>query len=319
MDLPQALGSQPLVLTEAAVLERLRRTPGVRLHPRLEHALLLYEPVGRAALEEIYRSYLALARDARVPMAVATPTWRANRERLAETGVREDVNGDAVRYLRALVAAHGPGPGVAVGALLGCRHDCYEPAAGLTARAARDFHGWQVERLAAAGPDYLLAATLPAVPEALGIAQAAAATGLPYLLSFTLDRHGRVRDGTPLERACAVIDAACPRPPLGYLVNCAHPGVLLDNPPGAGVRGRLLGFQGNASRRDPGELDGAASLQVDDIGEWAGALARLRARWDLTLLGGCCGTGPEHLRALLRRVAHPAPAPSPGGPGRRPG
>ena len=59
----------------------------------------------------------------------------------------------------------------------------------------------QVHQLADAGVDFLLAATLPAVDEACGIALAMQTTGLPYIISFVINRRGRILDGLSLEQA----------------------------------------------------------------------------------------------------------------------
>ena len=81
------------------------------------------------------------------------------------------------------------------------------------------FHAWQAKKLAAAGLDLLLAATLPALSEATGLALALAATGKPYLISFVVRPQGTLLDGTPLKEAIAVIDAAATPAPLAYLIN----------------------------------------------------------------------------------------------------
>jgi homocysteine S-methyltransferase len=49
--LEEALGSGSTVLTEGAVVERLRRDPAVRLDPELIHAGFVYDPAGAAALD----------------------------------------------------------------------------------------------------------------------------------------------------------------------------------------------------------------------------------------------------------------------------
>ncbi|MFX8813297.1 hypothetical protein ABTM61_20425, partial [Acinetobacter baumannii] len=63
---------------------------------------------------------------------------------------------------------------------------------------------------------------LPALDEAIGVARAMVATGLPYVLSFGLAPSGRLMDGHDLGEAIAAIDAAATEPPLYYLVNCIH-------------------------------------------------------------------------------------------------
>ena len=102
--LEEILNRHAFVLMEAAVVERLRRSGRVELDPRLEHALLIYSAAGRAALTDLYAEYLQVAREARAPILLCTPTWRACKERLAQAGVSRDVNGEAVAFMRTLPA-----------------------------------------------------------------------------------------------------------------------------------------------------------------------------------------------------------------------
>lgn len=68
------LQSRAVVLTEAAIVERLRRAPGPpRLHPRLAHAAFVHDPAGREALRALYDEYLEIAERARLPMLLFTP------------------------------------------------------------------------------------------------------------------------------------------------------------------------------------------------------------------------------------------------------
>ena len=62
------LASHPLILSECAVVERLRRLPGVELHPTLYNSPLVYGPSrSREAMASIYLEYMATARRAGLP------------------------------------------------------------------------------------------------------------------------------------------------------------------------------------------------------------------------------------------------------------
>ena len=99
MNLKQILDDSQLMLAEAAVVEAVRRSGKVRMHPRLQHALHIYDPIGKKVLAELYNSFISIAHRAQLPITVSTPTWRANHERLAEAGVQRNVNADAVSFL----------------------------------------------------------------------------------------------------------------------------------------------------------------------------------------------------------------------------
>src|SRR5512133_3626933 len=191
----QFLDNSPVILGEGAVIERLRRNDDLELDPYLVNSAFIYEDAKRAALESICRQYLDIGREFGLPLLMSTPTWRASRERIAAAGYAGvDVNGDNVRFLEGLRESYGGyGKQIAICGLMSCRGDAYKPAEALAVDDACEFHAWQAGKLAAAGVDVLLAATLPAFSEASGLALALAAAGQPSILSFS----GRP-DGTPL-------------------------------------------------------------------------------------------------------------------------
>jgi homocysteine S-methyltransferase len=50
-------------------------------------------------------------------------------------------------------------------------------------------------------------------------------------------------------------------------------------------------------------LEGLAELETEDPEVFAEAMAGLRERFGLRVLGGCCGTDGRHIRALAARLA----------------
>jgi S-methylmethionine-dependent homocysteine/selenocysteine methylase len=303
MKLEQTIKEHDLILAEASVIEALRRSGKVDLHPRLEHALLVYDDAGKRVLTEIHRNYISFAQKTQIPIMVCAPTWRANYERISEASIQNDVNGDAVKYLLDLKAQWGAwAKNIIIGGLVGCKHDTYRPQEGLSVKDAEKFHAWQVDRQAEAGVDFLLAATLPAVPEATGIALAMGKTAVPYFIGFVINRHGYILDGTSLEKAFLEIDAATNRPPLGYMINCSYPSFLNVKRQPETVRSRLIGFQANASSLDHSELDGIECIQADDINDWGMHMIELYRKFGVKILGGCCGTGLEHLKYIVENI-----------------
>ena len=155
--------NSPLILGEGAVIERLRRGGQTELDPHIVNSAFIYEEDKRAALTTIYRGYLDVGREFDLPMMLSTPTWRASRERISAAGyANRDVNGDNFRFLDGLRKSYGAyAHKVAICGLLSCRGDAYNPAEALSTAEAREFHAWQATKLASAGVDFLLAATLP--------------------------------------------------------------------------------------------------------------------------------------------------------------
>jgi len=297
----QLLDDNSLILIEASIVEHLRRAGIVSLHPSLVHAPLIYDEAGRRELARLYESYIGVAVAADLPLLGCTPTWRANRERVAASAIDPAVNADAVRFVRDVRDATAAGAAsVKIGGLIGVKNDGYRASEGLPVGEAQRFHRWQIEQLAGAGSDFLIAETVPAIEEGIGIALAMASVELPYVISFVIDRAGLLLDGTSLVEAVGRIDAAVEPVPVAYMVNCSYPTFICAERQPKELFERLIGCQANASSLDHQDLDGAEQLEAEAINEWGDAMLALHRRHGFKILGGCCGTGPEHLRYLAR-------------------
>jgi S-methylmethionine-dependent homocysteine/selenocysteine methylase len=220
-----------------------------------------------------------------------------------------DVNGDNFRFLDALRNSYGGyARKIVIGGLLSCRGNAYDPAEALAAADAHEFHAWQAAMLAQTEIDFLLAATLPALSEALGLASAMAATGKPYIVSFVARPEGTLLDGTPLKEAIAAIDAATRPQPLAYMVNCTHASIFraaLQHEVNSSllVRDRIVGLLANTAALGPEELDNSTGLVEEDPEVFGRSVAGLRGELGMKILGGCCGTDDRHIRCLATRLA----------------
>ena len=67
--------------------------------------------------------------------------------------------------------------------------------------AAEDYHTFQAEAFAATAADMVSAITMNTIGEAIGIARAARAQGLPCVVSFTVETDGRLVGGASLREA----------------------------------------------------------------------------------------------------------------------
>jgi homocysteine S-methyltransferase len=304
------LEKSPRILGEGAVIERLRRNGNLELDPYLVNSAFIYEAAKREALETICRQYLDIGREFGLPLLISTPTWRASRARIEAAGYAGvDVNGDNVRFFEAMRRSYGRyAEKIVICGLMSCRGDAYNPAEALSVDEALAFHAWQAARLAEAGTDFLLAATLPALSEATGLASALAATGKPYMLSFVARPEGTMLDGTPLKNAIAHIDAAVTPRPLAYLINCTHvsfarAALVHESNSSPMVRQRIIGLLANTAALSPEELDGSAGLVEEDPDTFGQTVAGLGRELGLKILGGCCGTDDRHIMALASRLA----------------
>ncbi len=300
MNLQTTLTSASLVLTECAIAERLRRAGEVELHPTLFNTPLIYDVRGREKLAAIYRQYREIAARAALPILLCAPTWRIDQVRIAEAGFDKSLLFDAVSFMGNLQQQwQAQDSKVFIGGLIGPKNDCYKPEQALDAEAAQAFHQWQIEQLAQAGVDCIIAQTIPAVSEALGMARALAHSGVPAIISFVINRNGQVLDGTPLIDAINTLDASLAVPPLGYMVNCVYPTFVCAETQPPALFQRLLGIQANSSSLDHSQLDGAAVLHQDDLQHWGDNMLRLNSEFGVKILGGCCGTDNTYLQYLV--------------------
>ncbi len=287
---------------EAAIVEQLRRAGNVKLHQTLVNAPLIYNEDERAELRKIYQAYIDISLDAEIPFLMCTPTWRANQTRVSKSNVNPSINADAVHFLKEIRNAQQSGNEmIKIGGMIGCKNDCYKPNEGLSAAESEQFHSWQIDQLVKAGIDFLIAVTLPNTEEAKGIAKAMEQTGIPYIISFVISRNGKILDGTDLSAAIDIIDSATNRKPLGYMVNCAYPTFLCAAIQPSKVFNRLIGYQANASSLDHCDLDGADQLETENVSDWGNEMLILNRSYGVKILGGCCGTGSEHLRYVVNQ------------------
>lgn len=302
------------VLTEGSIYERLRRHPAAELDPHLAHAGLIYDPQAAGILAQVHHEYLDVGQRHRLPMIALTDTWRASRERIDRSPfASRAVNQDNARFLCAIRDTYGPQAApMLIGGLMGCRGDAYRPEEALSKDEAAAFHTYQAQALAETDVDFLMASTLPAFSEALGMAAALAATSRPYVLSVVLRRNGALLDGTPFHRFIEAIDAAVGRPPVGYFVNCVHPTVFeaaltAGEVNERGLLDRIIGFQANTSARSPEELVHLNALETEEPSTFAASMLAVRRRFGLSILGGCCGTDTRHIEGLAVGYIREAP------------
>jgi S-methylmethionine-dependent homocysteine/selenocysteine methylase len=300
MNLQSAITSSSLILTECAIAERLRRAGEVELHPTLFNTPLIYNAKGREKLAEIYQQYKEIAAQAALPIILCAPTWRVDKVRLAEAGFDQSLLFDAVDFMRNLQRQwQARDSGIFIGGLIGPKNDCYRPEQALSADAAYEFHLWQIERLAQAGVDCIVAQTIPAVSEGLGMALALSRSGIPAIISFVIDRKARVLDNTPLLEAITAIDNSFATAPLGYMVNCVYPTFIRAELQPAALFKRLIGIQANSSSLDHSQLNGSSVLHKDDLHHWGENMLRLNTEFGVKILGGCCGTDDTYLQYLV--------------------
>jgi len=266
---------------------------------------LLRSEEGRRRLENYFRPFIRTAVERDVGFILDTPTWRANTDWGAKLNVSPaelaEINEEAVHWAAGLRNRHSDIPErVLINGVVGPRGDGYRADAQMHAEEAQAYHAPQVEAFREGGADVVSAVTMNYAEEAIGIARAAEALGLPVVISFTVETDGRLASGETLRSAIERTDRETGHGPAYYMVNCAHPthfeGVLSET---EGWVRRIRGLRANASAKSHAELDEATELDPGDPADLARRYRGLRQRMkQLSVLGGCCGTDHRHIAAI---------------------
>ncbi len=185
---------------------------------------------------------------------------------------------------------------VIVAGSIGPTGEIFEPMGTLThANAVEMFHE-QAEGLKAGGADVLWVETISAAEEFRAAAEAAALAGMPWCGTMSFDTAGRTMMGLTSASLADLVEKL-PNPPLAFGANCGvGASDLLRTVLGFFAQGteRPVIAKGNAGipKYHDGHIhyDGTPDLMADYA-----ALARDAG---VRIIGGCCGTMPEHLRKM---------------------
>ncbi len=192
--------------------------------------------------------------------------------------------------------ADASGRTVIVAGSVGPTGEIFEPMGSLThARAVEMFHE-QAEGLKAGGADVLWMETISAAEEYKAAAEAAALAGMPWCGTMSFDTAGRTMMGLTSAAMAAMVETL-PNPPIAFGANCGvGASDLMRTVLGFGATGtkRPVIAKGNAGI--PKYHDG--HIHYDGTPELMAEYAVLARDAGVRIIGGCCGTMPDHLRAM---------------------
>src|SRR6266511_236328 len=220
-------------------------------------------------------------------------TFGANRYRLQRHGFEArvaEINRAGVKLARAAA-----GQGIFVAGSVGPLGARLEPLGKISRNEARAAFREQIEVLAEAGADLLMLETFGQLEELHQAILAArdAAPGLPIVAEVTIDEDGNALDGTDAETFGARLSD------FGVNVvgcNCSvGPAAMLDTIERLRrVTSLPLAAQPNAGM--PRNVEGRNLYLCSP--EYMASYARKFVAAGVSLVGGCCGTTPEHIKAM---------------------
>jgi len=276
--------------------------------PDFASFVLLDDAKGIDVLRAYYASYIEIAAQHGVGIVLDTPTWRANPdwgERLGYSAkALADGNRRGVALLEEVRSRAQGRPQVIISGCIGPRGDGYRVDNAMTAEEAQRYHEPQVATFADTAADLVSALTLTYVDEAVGVARVARDTGIPSVISFTVETDGRLPSGQSLREAIEEVDDRTQGSVAYFMINCAHPthfAHVFDED--GGWRNRIRGLRANASEKSHAELDEAGVLDAGDPVALAGHYRELQKRLpNLNVVGGCCGTSERHVEEICVAV-----------------
>ena len=241
---------------------------------------------------------------------ILTNTFGGTRHRLklhtAENRVAE-LNEAAARLSRGEADRSSTRP-VLVGGSMGPTGEILEPLGPLSQDMAREAFAEQAMALARGGADVLWIETMSSIEETEAAVAGARGTGLPVVATLSFDTNGRTMMGiTPSELAglhrkhqLAACGSNCGTGPA-ELVACIVNLATASDPTAVLVAKANCGI--------PQFVNGA--IRFDGTPELMAQYACLSLDAGARIIGGCCGTTPDHLRvmrlALESHVRGPKP------------
>jgi methionine synthase I (cobalamin-dependent)/5,10-methylenetetrahydrofolate reductase len=246
-------------------------------------ALNLTDP---ARVADVHQEYVRAGAD-----VIETNTFGANRVKLRGFGLADrlrEINTEGARLARGVAGDQTYVAG-AVGPL-GIR---IEPWGKTGTDEAEAFFREQAEALVAGGVDLFVLETFRDVNELrAAIAAIRSICGLPIVAQMTIEEDGNSLDGAPPEQFAPAL--APEADVVG--VNCSiGPAPMLETIErmAAATRARLSA-QPNAGR--PRDIEGR-NIYLSSP-EYVASYARRFMSQGVRLVGGCCGTTPEHIRQI---------------------
>jgi 5-methyltetrahydrofolate--homocysteine methyltransferase len=205
--------------------------------------------------------------------------------------------------------ADAAGRPVVVAGSIGPTGEIMEPMGTLTHAIAVELFHEQADGLKAGGADVLWVETISAAEEFRAAAEACALAGMPWCGTMSFDTAGRTMMGLTSAAMVAMV-AKLDHQPLAFGANCGvGASDLLRTIMGFAAAGPTLPLIAKGNAGIPKYHDG--HIQYDGTPALMGQYATLARDIGAKIIGGCCGTMPDHLRAMREALETVPPGPRP--------
>lgn len=220
-----------------------------------------------------------------------------------------------VRELNRIAASLGreiadaAGRPVVVAGSVGPTGEIFEPMGTMTHALAVEIFQEQAEALKEGGADVIWVETMSAFEEYAAAAEAAVRAGMPWCGTMSFDTAGRTMMGITSAGLAEKVEKMA-HPPIAFGANC---GVGASD-----LMRTVLGFEATGTTR-PIIAKGNAGIpkyheghiHYDGTPELMAEYAVLARDAGVRIIGGCCGTMPEHLAAMRAALESRPKGPKP--------
>ncbi|MEM9779638.1 MAG: betaine--homocysteine S-methyltransferase [Pseudomonadota bacterium] len=205
----------------------------------------------------------------------------------------------AAAMLAREIADAAPRPVVVAGSM-GPTGEILEPVGTLSIEDAAAMFAEQARGLVDGGVDVLWAETISAPEELMAASLGIQTTGAPWCCTMSFDTAGRTMMGTTSEAMVQLIETL-PHKPLAFGANCGvGASDLLRTVRGMSMAAPTLPLIAKGNAGIPKFHEG--HIHYDGTPELMADYAALARDSGAKIIGGCCGTGPEHLKAMRARL-----------------
>src|SRR5438874_6941423 len=246
---------------------------------------------------EVHQEYVRAGAD-----IVETNTFGANRIKLGSFGLADRLH--AINEQGAKMARPAAEERAYVAGSIGPLGIRIEPWGKTGVDEAREYFREQAQALADGGVDLFILETFRDLNEmGAAIDAVRAVSDLPIVAQMTTEEDGNTLDGTPPERFAPELER---RGATMIGVNCAvGPAPMLETIERIEAVTKLrLSAQPNAGK--PREVEGRNIYLCSP--EYMATYARRFILHNVRIVGGCCGTTPEHIKQIKAAVRALAPA-----------
>src|SRR6476646_9158783 len=248
-------------------------------------------------VEDVHREYVRAGAD-----VLETNTFGANRITLGSFGLADKLK--EINMAGVQIARRAAGDRAYVAGSIGPLGIRIEPWGKTGVDEARDYFREQAQALAAGGVDLFILETFRDLNEiGAAIDAVRSVSDRPIIAQMTTEEDGNTLDGTPPEKFAPALEQ---RGATIIGVNCAvGPAPMLDTIERmAAVTSRRLSAQPNAGQ--PRDVEGRNIYLCSP--DYMASYARRFIMHNVRIVGGCCGTTPEHIRQIKSAVRAMAPA-----------